>query len=216
MWVVRSHARHFLQALLTKPNIWVDQDAPAGPPPHRTKTPPASSIHAAPLVEPAPGKISTGEPEHIGHRIKARLLVPAPERGLHGAARENAAIFRDMGEFDSFARPRENHLVIPDHSPAAQRRKADISDFAQAGVTVARANRMLFEFDATPFRRRFAEEKRGAGWRIDLHAVMHFDDLDVVFGPERAGDPFDERGKEIDPKAHVARAHDDGMARGGL
>ncbi len=75
---------------------------------------------------------------------------------------------------------------------------------------------MLFEFDATSFRRRFAEEKRGAGWRIDLHAVMHFDDLDVIFGPERPGDPLDESGKEIDPKAHVARAHDDGMARGGL
>jgi hypothetical protein len=91
-----------------------------------------------------------------------------------------------------------------------------MADPAQAGMTVARANRMLFEFDATSFRRRFAEEKRGAGWRIDLHAVMHFDDLDVVFGPERPGHPLDESGKEIDPKAHVARAHDDGMARGGL
>ena len=55
-----------------------------------------------------------------------------------GAARENAAIFRDMGEFDSFAWPGENHLVIPDHRPAAQRRKADLADPTQAGVTVAR------------------------------------------------------------------------------
>src|ERR1700732_3050235 len=203
-------------ASAAKPKIWGDRDALAGPPPTRPKTPPATSIHTAHRVEPAPIKISTGEPEHIGHRIKARLLVLAPQRGLHGAARENATIFRDMGEFDSFARPRENHLVIPDHCPAAQRREADMADSAQAGVTVARANRMLFEFDATPFRRRFAEEERGAGWRIDLHAVMHFDDLDVVFGPERAGDRLDESGKEIDPKAHVARAHDDSMARGGL
>lgn len=166
--------------------------------------PPTSHIHTAYFIEPAPGKISASEPEHIGHRIQARLLVPAPKRGLHGAARENAAIFRDVGEFDSFAWPRKNHLVIPDHSPAAQRREADLADPAQAGVTVARATRMLFEFDATAFRRCFAEEKGGAGWRIDLHAVMHFDDLDVVFGPERSGDPLDQSGEEIDPEAHVA------------
>ncbi|MDQ6704194.1 MAG: hypothetical protein M3Z96_14470, partial [Pseudomonadota bacterium] len=65
-------------ASAAKSNIWGDRDALAGPPPSRPKTPPASSIHAAPLVEPAPGKFSTGEPEHIGHRIKARLLVLAP------------------------------------------------------------------------------------------------------------------------------------------
>ena len=137
---------------------WARLQARPQPGPRRRR----SYIHAAPLVEPAPGKISTGKPQHIGHRIKARLLVLAPERGLHGTARENAAIFRDMGEFDSFAGPRENYFVIPDHCPAAQRRKADMADSAQAGVTVARANRMLFEFDATSFRRRFAEEERGA------------------------------------------------------
>ena len=75
---------------------------------------------------------------------------------------------------------------------------------------------MLFEGDATAFRRRRAEEKRGSGGSVDLHAMMHFDDLDVIFGPQRAGGLFDERGEEIDAKAHIARAHDDRMARGGL
>src|SRR5450631_2514505 len=160
--------------------------------------------------------ILIAKPKHIGHGIQARLLVPAPKRGLDGTARENAAIFRDMGEFDALARPRENHFVIADHRPATQARKADIANLAQARVAVPHADRMLFELNATAVRRRRAEEKRGAGGRIHLHAMMHFNDLDVVFRPERAGGLFDERGEEIDAKTHIAGSHDDCVAPGGL
>jgi len=157
-----------------------------------------------------------GEPQNIGHGIKTRLLVFAPKCGLDGAARENAAVFRDVSELNPLARSRENHFVIADHRPSAKRYKADIADSAQASMAIARADRMLFECDATAFRRRPTEKKSGAGWRVDLHAMMHFDDLDVIFWPQRAGGFFDESGEEIDAKAHVAGAHKDCMTRGGL
>src|SRR4029434_1164269 len=78
-----------------------------------------------------PDKILTGQPEHVGHRVKPRLLILAPERGLHGAARENAAVFGDMRKLDPLAWPRENHSVIPDHCPAPQGGKANIAGSAQ-------------------------------------------------------------------------------------
>src|SRR5262249_26350247 len=127
------------------------------------------------------GKLSASKPKHVGHGIKARLLVLAPERGLHGPARENAAVFRHMGEFDSLAWPRENHPVISNHCPPPQRREADIAIATQAGVAVARPGRMLFEVDAAALCRRFAEEKRCTRRRVDLHAMVHFDDLDIKF-----------------------------------
>src|ERR1019366_9396489 len=110
-----------------------------------------------------------------------------PGRRLHGTARENAAVFRDMSEFDPLAWSRENYFVIADDRAAAQRRKADIANRAQAGVAVTHADGMVFEGNPTAFRGASAEQKRGPGGCIDLHAMMHLEDLDIIFGTQRAG-----------------------------
>src|ERR1019366_1517265 len=173
------------------------------------------AVLAARLAGLAPYNLA-GEPQHIRHRIEAGLLVLAAERGLHGTARENAAVFRDMSEFDPLAWSRENYFVIADDRPAAQRRKADIANRAQAGVAVTHADGMVFEGNPTAFRGASAEQKRGPGGCIDLHAMMHLDDLDIIFGTQRAGGLFGESGEEIDTEAHVSRVHDNRMLRGGL
>jgi hypothetical protein len=49
--------------------------------------------------------------------------------------------------------------------------------------------------------------------RIDLGAVMHLEDFDVEAFVERLRHALDQRGKQIDAEAHIARLHDDG-ARG--
>ena len=40
--------------------------------------------------------------------------------------------------------------------------------------------------EAAPLGRRFAEQQRGARRRVDLHAMVHFDDLDVELLAQRA------------------------------
>ena len=80
---------------------------------------------------------------------------------------------------------------------------------------VAAALRMPCEVDIAPLGRRFAEQQRGAGRRIDLHAVVHLEDLDVVIRPERPRRVAHQLGEQIDAEAHIARADDRRMARGG-
>src|SRR5579875_1756831 len=157
-----------------------------------------------------------GKSQHIGHRVKTWLLVFAPQRGLYGAARENVTIFRYMGEFEPLAWSCENYFVISDHSPAAQRCKADIAESSQAGEAVACAYRVFFKRNTAALSRSSAEEKGSARRSVNLHPVMHFDDLDVIFRPKSAGGLFDESCKEIDAKAHIARAYDDRMTCSGF
>ena len=62
---------------------------------------------------------------------------------------------------------------------AAQRGEADVADL-RAPVWPSRPRTArLVEIDAAAFRRRAAEQQRRAGGRVDLLAVMHFEDLDV-------------------------------------
>ena len=45
---------------------------------------------------------------------------------------------------------------------------------------------------------------------------MHFENFNVEVFAQRLRDLFHEAGEQIDPKAHVARAHDGGVAGGGI
>jgi ribosome-binding factor A len=72
------------------------------------------------------------------------------------------------------------------------------------------------EGNAPPLRGGLAQHQRGAGGRIDLVAVVLFDHLDVEFGVEGRRDLLHEAGQEVHAKAHVAGAHDRGVARGGV
>lgn len=117
-----------------------------------------------------------------------------------------------MRQLDALHRAGEDHAVLAGDGAAAQRRKADVAALARAGHAVAAAIRMRGENDAAPFRRRFAEQQRGARRRIDLLAMMHFDNLDVEILIERLGDALYHR-RQVDAEAHIARLHDRRNAR---
>ena len=88
---------------------------------------------------------------------------------------------------------------------------------ARAGDAVAAARGMGLEVDAAPLGRRLAEHQRRAGGRVDLHAVVHLDDFDVV-SCRRAprGGLAHQRRQQVDAEAHIAGAHDRGVTRGGF
>ena len=67
--------------------------------------------------------------------------------------------------------------------------------------------------DASRRGRRFAEQERRARGRVDLHPMMHLDDLDIEIGSERRRRAPGQRREQVDAEAHVARPHDRGVAR---
>ncbi len=105
--------------------------------------------------------------------------------------------------------------VLADDRPTAQRREADGAALARARLPVAAAHGVVLEADTPALGGGFAQQQRGAGRRVDLVAVVHFQDLDVEVGVERLGGLAHESGEQVDAEAHVAGADDDGMARGG-
>lgn len=113
-----------------------------------------------------------------------------------------------MGELEPLAGAGEDHLVVADDGATAQRRESDRAGLAHAGDAVAAGDARLREIDGAALGRRFAEQDGGAGGRIDLHPVMHLDDLDVPVGAERRRDLPDQGGQKIDAEAHVAGADD--------
>ena len=104
--------------------------------------------------------------------------------------------------------------MIADDRAAAQRGEADVARAARAGEPVARPGAVLGKIDSAPMRGRLAEQQRRAGGRVDLHLVMHLDDLHVPGGAERLGGALHQNGEKIDAEAHIAGAHDDGALGG--
>ena len=119
-----------------------------------------------------------------------------------------------MAERDDLARPGEQRLMVADHVAAAQRREADRAFRPRPGEPVARPHRRVGEVDPPSRRRRLAQHQRGARGRVDLVAVVHLDDLDVVIQPQRRGDLPGQDRQQVEPEAHVARPHDRRVARG--
>ena len=157
---------------------------------------------------------SVRKAQHVGHGVKARLLALAPKRRRHGAAREDRAVLGDVGEHDTFARTRQDHFVFADHRAAAQAGETDGAGRPRPGVSVAAADRVIGERDAAPVRCGFAQQQGRARRRIDLLAVMHFDDLDIEIGQgfRRA---LHQGGEQRHAQAHVAGFDDHRMrARG--
>ena len=67
---------------------------------------------------------------------------------------------------------------------------------------------MLLEIDRAALRRRPAQHQRGAGRRVDLLVVVHFEDLDVELVIEGLRHALDQRGQQVDAHAHVAGLDD--------
>src|SRR3546814_11006030 len=84
---------------------------------------------------------------------------------------------------------------------ATQRGEADMAGLARTGDAVAAAVGDSVEFHATPLRCLLAEQDGGAGWGIDLHAVMHLDDLDVPVLAERRRHLAGQAGQDVDAEA---------------
>src|ERR1700731_3033654 len=68
---------------------------------------------------------------------------------------------------------------------------------------------MLGEIDASALRRRATKHEGGAGWRVDLLAMVHFEDLNVEFVVEGLRYALDQSREEIDSHAHIAGLDDD-------
>src|SRR2546429_92779 len=97
---------------------------------------------------------------------------------------------------------------------AAQRGEPDRAGFPRSGDAIAPALRHLIE-DGPPRRRcGTAERERRPGWRIDLAAMMHLDDLDVPFRPEPRRHLLDQPEQQIDAEAGIG-GPDDRHALGG-
>jgi hypothetical protein len=73
--------------------------------------------------------------------------------------------------------------------------------------------RHRIQIDPAARRRRTTKRQRRARGRVDLVAVVHLDDLDVVVGIELGRRLLDQRQQEIDPEAHVRRLDNGRVAR---
>ena len=138
----------------------------------------------------------------------------APTRGSQRALRKDRTVFGDVFEHHALVVSGEDDVVLAHHRAAAQCGKADDIFLAGAGVTVAGAHGFFVQRNASPISRCLPQQQRGARRRIDLHAVMHFDDLDVEIR-QCLGGLLHQGRQQIDTQAHISGCDDDGMARGG-
>ena len=81
-----------------------------------------------------------------------------------------------------------------------------------ARMAVAHPHAVLAKRNVAALGRRLAEQQCGAGWRIDLVLVVHFENLDIeIVGAERLRRLFDQNAEQVDAKAHIAGFDDDRM-----
>src|SRR6516225_4920564 len=157
--------------------------------------------------EPGEGA-SLAEAEHVGHGIEPRFLAARPQRRFDGAAGKDGAFGRAMGELDDLALAGKEDAVLANHGAAAECREADVGTPACTGMAVAAPDRVSAELDAASLGSGATEEKGGARGRVDLMLVVHFEDLDVEIGVERARRLAHQSGKQVDAEAHIAGLHD--------
>ena len=77
--------------------------------------------------------------------------------------------------------------MLARHGAAAQAGEADRAPLARPRVAVASRAFRCEEVYPAPFRRRFAEQQRGAGGRVHLRPVVHLEDFDVPVRPQPRG-----------------------------
>src|ERR1700690_176949 len=70
--------------------------------------------------EPLCMLLKAAEAENIDHRIKPRLLVARPQRGMQRAGGKDHAVLGLVDQFDALGRPGEDDAVLADHGAAAQ------------------------------------------------------------------------------------------------
>src|SRR5271166_4925355 len=123
--------------------------------------------------------------ERILDRIAARGTANQPFGGSQRAAGEVEAVAGTMRDFDALALGCKQHRMLADNVASAHDRKADAARPARAAFTVSIVDRTGAQGRAARAGHRLPETQGRAGGGIALHAVMRFEDFDVVAWPER-------------------------------
>ena len=139
-----------------------------------------------------------------------------PKRGFQRAAHEDAAVGGDVAQDDAFAVGGKQHVMFPNDIAAANGRKADAAACTRSGDAVAARDFGSIEIDPPARGSCLTQHQCGAGWGIDLHAVVGFDDFNIPIGIQRCGDFLRQTRQQVDAKAHVAGLNDHGMVGGGI
>ena len=107
--------------------------------------------------------------------------------------------------------PAANSSVCsPHHLAAAHGRKPDRARRARARLTVTPTLHHLGQGNTTPSRDRATYGQSGAGGRIDLLPVMHFQDFGVIlFGRQGSGQTPRDRQNQIRARGEISRLHHD-------
>ena len=77
------------------------------------------------------------------------------------------------------AGPANTTVCSPTTEPPRKRGKTDVAGIASASLAVAHPNRVLRRDRCHASAAALPEQQRGAGRRVDLLVVMHFEDFDV-------------------------------------
>ena len=120
-----------------------------------------------------------------------------------------------MGDFHPFADAAEHHGVLAHDVAAAHGGKADGFFPAFAGVSLAPVNRAVLQRATKRVGNDFAHSERGAGRRVDFHAVVGFEHFHVIALIENTRRHVQEFEDGVDANRHVGR-EDDGNTSGGF
>ena len=116
---------------------------------------------------------------------------------------EDAAVFGAVRQGQALFIAGKDDIVLPGHRTAAQRGETDGPFVPLARLPVAAAFALTFELYPTPRCSRFAQQQRSAARRVDFHAVMHLDDLDIPIGAEAGCRLLHQMGKKGHPQRGV-------------
>src|SRR5580765_8937291 len=126
-----------------------------------------------------PARFSFLRREHVVEAVAPRLASRQPDRRSQGAAREDVAIARAMGQLDALPVAGKDDGVLAGNITGAQRSEADLAGQAHADLAVAFVACVVVERDLATFGDRGTERQRGARRRILLAVVMELDNLAI-------------------------------------
>ena len=156
------------------------------------------------------------QPQNVEHIVFAGFLVLTPNRGFQRTLGKQAAVGGHMAQNDPFAGTGKQHIMFADDIAAANRAKADCAALTGTGDAVAAPIRHIRQRHTAPGSGSLAQHQRGAGGRIDLFIVMCLDHFNVEILVQCGGDHPGQFGQQVDPKAHIAGAHDHRVAGRGV
>ena len=120
-----------------------------------------------------------------------------------------------MGQLQALALGGEDDAVLAGRVAAAQGGETDIAGASRPRHAVAHLLRHCAQLDPPPRGGGPAERQRRARGGIDLVAMVHFENLDVVVGAERRAHLLHQGQQKIHAEAHIGGLHDGRLGGGG-